>query len=155
MELFKLLADLFGWNFVEQGALCATETVACKVAPEYVSKFWDAGNLVIALIVGLAFVVYYYVARSQETRRLLYKYNLILIVLSCLGNALVFYLVARIGFHEVRTLVSIVGESSLMVNSAESAVDMRLYVVIANFVICLAALLFVRIKYISLPGAAL
>ena len=123
----------------------ATNDGESGLATAYAQKFWDAGNQVVTLIFALAFGVYLSLAGSIDIRCLAAERLWHLVSLAIIGNALLGFVLYRLGFHELRVVKMITSDSEFL-DSVKSAFHLRLGLLLFNTVLYLAIVGFISYR---------
>ena len=103
----------------------------------YAGKFWDAGNLIVTLMFGLAFGVYYLASQHVEIRDLLQNYFAWIVVLAIVGNGGLWFLLRRLYTFEMIHVRKLTGDPALQA-TVWNATRARIGLLIFNTVMYLS-----------------
>ena len=120
----------------------AAQSISASDYVSYAQKFWDAGNLSVTLIFGLAFACYYVLATNRGALSYAYDHIWWLVGLSLIGNLGIGVVIWRFYTFE-STALMLANASDMFTPTIFHAYCLRLWLVGANTVIYLTVLAFV------------
>jgi hypothetical protein len=73
-----------------------------NLAQAYAVKFWEAGNLVVAMMFGLAFTVYLVIVQTPDAKSLISQFYWMLVAPAVVGNGALVFVLYRLSVQEIR-----------------------------------------------------
>jgi len=110
----------------------------------YAGKFWDAGNLVVTVMFGLAFGIYYLASQHPAIRIMMKEQYYYLLPLAVIGNIALGAVIYRLNHHELRFVEALTSSAHLH-DSVKSAYHLRLGMFAFNAVLYIAVLTLNRV----------
>jgi hypothetical protein len=97
----------------------------------YTQKFWDAGNSVVTVILGLEFAVYIALYQSEYVRYLVAKYFYALVLLAILGKCGILFVIYRLFYHET-SLAQSLTHSTVIIDAISAGYKIRAGLLLFN-----------------------
>jgi len=98
----------------------------------YAQKYWDAGNILITLMFGVAFGIYYLAVQHKGVRDLIDQYCYEVLIVSAIGNIALAIVLWRFAVNE-RVLIRKITADEMVIEAIWSGVELRWGLLAGNF----------------------